>query len=165
MANIPRLLFLLVLIVGPVVVFATSAGLPQRVATHFGPGGVANGFMSHGGYVAFIVAMTTALPLFVVAMTGFIPRIATSQIKIANREHWLSPARRAETLGWLMSHACWLGIVISLFLLGIHLLTVRANALSPARLDEPLFFMLLAAFLVLLVAWIAAMALRFRRAL
>ena len=67
--------------------------------------------MSHDGYLAFMLAMSTLLPLFVVAMTGFVPRIAVSQIKIANREHWLAPARRDETLAWLMSHACWLGIV------------------------------------------------------
>ncbi len=59
MAAIPRLLFLLVLIVVPVVVYATSASLPERVATHFGPGGVANGFMSHGGYLTFMLAMST----------------------------------------------------------------------------------------------------------
>jgi len=165
MANIPRLLFLLVVIVVPVVVYATSAGLPERVATHFGPGGVANGFMSRGGYIAFMLAMSTLLPLFVVAMTGFIPRIAVSQIKIANRDHWLSPARREETLAWLMGHASWLGIVLSLFLVGLHMLIVQANAVRPARLDEPLFFVLLAAFLVLLATWMVAMALRFRRAL
>jgi len=165
MGNIPRMLFLLVLIAVPVVVYGTSMGLPERVATHFGPGGVANGFMSRGGYVAFMLAMTTLLPLFVVAMTGFVPRVAISQIKIANREHWLSPARRAETLGWLMSHACWLGIVISLFLGGMHLLLARANGLSPPRLDETQFFVLLGAFLVMLAAWMVTMALHFRRAL
>jgi len=164
MANIPRLLFLLVVIVVPVVVYATSAGLPERVATHFGPGGVANGFMSRGGYIAFMLAMTTLLPLFVVAMTGFIPRIAISQIKIANREHWLSPARRAETLAWLMGHACWLGIVLSSFLVGLHVLIVQANAGRPPRLDETQFFMLMGAFAVLILAWIVAMTLRFRRA-
>ena len=40
MAIIPRLLFVLVLIVAPVVVYATSAALPERVATHFGRGGL-----------------------------------------------------------------------------------------------------------------------------
>jgi uncharacterized membrane protein len=165
MGNIPRMLFLLVLIAVPVVVYGTSMGLPERVATHFGPGGTANGFMTRGGYVAFMLAMTTLLPLFVVAMTGFVPRVAISQIKIANRDHWLAPARRAETLGWLMSHACWVGTVLALFLFGIHLLVVRANGLSPPRLDEALFFVLLGAFLVMLAGWIVTMALRFRRAL
>ena len=115
MAIIPRLLFLLVLIVAPIVVYATSAGLPERVATHFGSGGLANGWMRHDVYLAFMLLMSTLLPLVVVVLTGFVPRIAVSQIKIANRDHWLSPARRAETLAWLAGHASWLGIVLTLF--------------------------------------------------
>jgi len=165
MTIIPRLLYLLVLAVVPVVLWTTSAALPERVATHFGPGGVANGWMTRDGYRAFILALTTLLPLFVVAMTGFLPRIAASQIRTRDREHWLAPARRAETMGWLASHACWLGIVLSLFLTGIHLLTLQANALTPARLSEPAFFTLLIAFLVALVLWMVAATLRFRRAL
>ena len=165
MAIIPRLLFVLVLIVAPIVVYGTSAGLPERVATHFGSGGLANGWMRHDVYVAFMVAMTTLLPLVVVALTGFVPRIATSQIKIANRDHWLAPARRAQTLAWLAGHASWLGIVLLLFLVGMHVLIVQANAVRPARLDEALFFTLMAAFVVLIFAWVVAMTLRFRRAL
>ena len=45
------------------------------------------------------------------------------------------------------------------------MLIVQANDVRPARLDEALFFVLLAAFVVLIVAWIVAMTLRFRRAL
>jgi len=165
MAVIPRLLFLLVLIVAPIVVYATSAGLPERVATHFGSGGLANGWMRHDVYLAFMLLMSTLLPLVIVALTGFVPRIAVSQIRIANRDHWLSPARRAETLAWLAGHASWLGIVLSLFLLGMHVLIVHANAVRPARLDEAQFFMLMAAFVVLLFAWVVALTLRFRRAL
>lgn len=165
MAIIPRLLFLLVLIVAPIVVYGTSAGLQERVATHFGSGGLANGWMRHDVYLAFMLLMSTLLPLFVVALTGFVPRIAASQIRIANRDYWLSPARRVETLAWLAGHASWLGIALTLFMVGMHLLIVRANEVRPARLDEALFFMLMAAFAVLILAWIVALTLRFRRAL
>ncbi|MFO1314750.1 MAG: DUF1648 domain-containing protein [Burkholderiales bacterium] len=165
MILIPRLLFVLALVVVPVLVYTTSADLPSRVASHFGNGGAANGWMSRDGYVVLMLALTTLVPLFVVALTGFIPRIAASQIKIADRDHWLSPARQSETLAWLASHACWLGLVLMLFLGGIHVLTVQANARVPARLAEPHFFVLLGLFLALLVAWIAGLAVRFRRAL
>ncbi len=165
MTIVPRLLFLLLLILAAALIYTTSSWLPVRVATHFGTGGVANGWMTRDGYVVFILALTTLLPLFIVAMTGFLPRVAASQIRIRDRDHWLSPTRRAETLAWLASHACWLGIVIVLFLLGIHLLTVEANMQVPARLSEPHIFVLLGAFGVGLVLWIAGLAMRFRRAL
>ncbi len=162
---IPRLLFVLALVVVPVLVWTTTAGLPARVATHFGNGGVPNGWMSRDAYVALMLGLTTLVPLFVVALTGFVPRIALSQIRIANREHWLSPARRDETLAWLGSHACWLGLVLMAFLGGMHLLTVQANARVPIRLSEPHIFTLMGGFVALLVLWIAAMAVHFRRAL
>lgn len=162
---IPRLLFVLALVLVPVVVWTTSADLPARVASHFGNGGLANGWMPRDGYLALMLGLTTLLPLLVVAMTGFIPRIAVSQIKLPDRGHWLSPARRGETLAWLASHACWLGLVLMLFLGGIHVLTVQANLRVPPRLSEPHFFTLLGAFVVLLVLWIVALGLRFRRAL
>ena len=162
---IPRVLFVLALVLVPVLVWTTSADLPARVATHFGNGGVPNGWMSHDAYLALMLPLTTLLPLFVVAVTGFVPRLALSQIRVANREHWLSPARRDETLAWLASHACWLGLVLMVFLGGIHLLTVQANARVPIRLSEPHFFALLGVFVALLAGWIVAMTLRFRRAL
>jgi hypothetical protein len=163
MGVIPRLLFVLVLIVAPIVVWTTSAPLPARVATHFARGGLANGWMPHDGYVVFMLLMTTALPLALVAVTGFVPRLAISQISLPKRAYWLSPERREATLAWLAGHACTLGGLITAFLLGIHLLTVEANRHTPARLDESAFFVVLAGFLVLLVIWIVTMALRFAR--
>ncbi len=109
MAMLPRLLFVLLLIAAPAVIWATSARLPERVATHFGRGGLANGWMTHDGYLVFILALTVVLPAFVVAMVGVLPRVAGSQAGISNRNYWLAPERRAATLSTLASLACWLG--------------------------------------------------------
>jgi amino acid permease len=119
--------------------------------------------MSQDSYVLFMLAMTTVLPLVVVAAIGFIPRVATSRLSMRHREHWLAPERRAATMATLASWACAFGVVLILFLTGIHLLTLEANARTPARLDEGTFFVVLIAFLVLLAAWIGFMVIRFGR--
>jgi len=163
MAMIPRLLFVLMLIVGPVVVWTTSTGLPARVASHFGRGGIANGWMTHDGYIAFMLAFIVLVPLVVVAATGLVPRLATSRISLPHRQYWLAPERKEATVGWFASHGCALGVLLILFRLGVHFLTLEANTRTPARLDESEFFMVLVGFLVLLAIWIVAIALRFRR--
>ena len=163
MGNVVRVLFGLSLVVAPIVVWTTSAQLPARVASHFARGGYANGFMSQDSYVLFMFLMTTLLPLAVVVSIGFIPRLATSRLSMRYREHWLAPSRRAATMATLLTWACAFGVLLILFLIAIHLLTVDANARVPARLDEGTFFAVLVAFLVLLGAWIAFMALRFGR--
>src|SRR4030095_13019413 len=112
MGIIVRMLFGLCVVVAPIVVWTTSAQLPARVASHFGRGGLANGFMSHNEYVVFMLAMTTLRPLVVVACLGLIPRIATSRLSIRYREHWLAPERRATTLATLATWGCGFGIVL-----------------------------------------------------
>ena len=163
MGIITRMLFGLSVVIAPIVVWTTSAQLPARVASHFGRGGYANGFMSHDVYVLFMLGMTTLLPLVVVASIGLIPRLATSRLSLRHRDHWLAPMRRAETLATLATWGCAFGVVLIAFLTSIHFLTLEANARTPARLDEGTFFTLLVGFLVVLVAWIVFLALLFGR--
>ena len=163
MGVIPRILFVLVLIVAPIVVWTTSAPLPATVATHFGRGGYANGFMSHDAYVVFMLGMSTLVPLIVVAATGLLPRLVTSQIKIRHREFWLAPGRREETLAFITSHGCAMGVLIAVFLLAMHLLVIEANERTPPHLDGYAFTVVLVAFLLLLAVAIGALVLRFAR--
>jgi len=162
MNTLPRLILALTLVVVAALVYATTAGLPPRVATHFAAGGAANGFMPRDTYVAFMLCLTTLLPLGVVALVGFVPGVAASNIKGPQRAYWLAPERRQATLAWIGNHACWLGVLLALFLLAMHLLTVQANGVSPPRLAEATFFPVLAAFLVGIVVWIARLMAHFR---
>ncbi|HTQ00905.1 MAG TPA: hypothetical protein VMN56_16415 [Casimicrobiaceae bacterium] len=163
MGVIARLLYLLALVVAPIVVWTTSQPLPATVATHFGRGGYANGFMSHDAYLVFMLIMTTVVPLVVVAATGLLPRVVTSQIAIRNRKFWLSPERREATLSFLTSHACAMGVLLTLFLVGIHFLVLEANERTPPHLDEHAFTVVLIAFLLLLAVWVGTLVLRFAR--
>ena len=163
MGIVVRMLFILCVIVAPIIVWTTSAGLPARVASHFGAGGLANGFMSHDAYVTFMIAMTTLLPIVIVASIGVVPRLATSRVSLRYREHWLAPVRRAETLSALATWGCAFGVMMVVFLTSIHFVTLEANARTPPRLDEGTFFTLLIGFLVCLAAWIGFLALRFGR--
>lgn len=164
MTMLPRLLFVLLLIVAPAVIWATSAPLPARVATHFGRGGLANGWMTHDGYLMFILAFSVLLPAFVVVMLGVLPQAVGSRAGIPNRNYWLAPERRAATLSALASHACWLGCLLVVFLTAIHFLTVEANAVTPERLSESALIGVMAGFGTGILLWVLALWLRFRHA-
>ena len=63
----------------------------------------------------------------------------------------------------LAALGCAMGVLLILFLVGIHFLVLEANTRSPARLDESAFMVVLVGFLLLLALWIGALALRFGR--
>lgn len=164
MTMLPRLLFVLLLVAAPALIWATSAPLPARVATHFGSGGLANGWMTRNGYVMFILAFTVLLPAFLVVMIGVLPQVIGTRASIPNRNYWLAPQRRDASLSALASLACWLGCLLVVFITAIHFLTVQANAVTPARLPEPALFKVMAGFVIAMLLWLFALWARFRHA-
>ncbi len=164
MGTIARLLFGLTVIVTPIVAWVTGSALPERVATHFGHGGYANGWMSRDGYVALIVALTSVVPLLVAGVTAFMPGLTLARLAAKRRDYWLAPERRAASVEALRTYGCVMGIVIALFIAGMHALTVQANSRTPPQLDESAALGLVIVLMILGVAFAGALMLRFRRA-
>lgn len=162
MRNFPRLLFVLLLVLSPAVMWATSGALPDPVATHFRADGFANGWMTRDGYRLFMLALGTLVPVFIVVMVGLAPQFTNRMTKVPHPEYWLAPARRAETMSRMLSHACWLGCVMLLFFTAMHLLMLRANAVTPPRLPEGPFFTMVVTFVVVVIVWVFALRARFR---
>jgi uncharacterized membrane protein len=156
-------IFLLVLIVAAAFVWFTSGALPPVVASHFGPGGAANGFMSKGTYTAFMLAVVVAVPALI-ALSGQLVRILPPQlINLPNRQYWLAPQRRAATLESLSSLSSRFALALVVFLCFVHWLVVRANASQPARLPEASLFVGLAVFGAATLFWLFALFRRFGR--
>jgi len=141
----------------------TAALLPDTVATHFAGDGQPNGWMTRDGYRVFMIVFVTVLPLFFVAVTGWLPRLLPGSVGIPNRQYWMAPQRREQALRFLTAHACWLGCLLVLFILGVHVLLLQANRSVPVRLSESGMFGLLGAFALALLAWIVILVRRFRR--
>ena len=144
-------------------VWKTSERLPAVVATHFGAGGEPNGYMTHAVYLRFMLAFVVLLPWLVNFALERILSSPNARINLPNREHWLSEAQRAQSVAFLLRHMRYFGLLLVIFLCGVHWLVVRANALVPPSLDRTRFSIFLGAYLLALVVWIIALRRRFRR--
>ena len=162
MSQIARPLFVLLLVIGAIVIGATTDQLPAQVASHFAAGGTANGWMSRRGYLLFMLVFAVVIPLGIVFGMSLLPRMSDKAINIPNRDYWLSPTRREATFRFLTAHACWLGSLMIVFIVGIHFLLIAANATQPPRLPTQPFIALLVAFLVGIAIWAATLVRHFR---
>ncbi len=161
---LPRLLFVLVLIVAPAVIYATSGGLPDPVASHFGSGGLANGWMPRHGYYWFISLFVIVMPTLVVAITGYAPQGWRRRNLFSMRASSTSDATPDPAIdAWRRTHAYWLGIAMVVFLSAVHLFVVDANLRRPAQLAEPAFLVALGAFLAVVILWSIILTRRMRR--
>lgn len=117
--------------------------LPQRVATHFGPGGEPNDWMDRTSSVLVSGGFQLFFPLLLVSVVRLLRWIPNGFINIPHREYWLAPERRESSLEWLeLPMAGIAGLVAALMMVLSHL-TFRANA-GAGKLEEFPFFVCLA---------------------
>jgi serine/threonine-protein kinase len=156
---------LFVLAVAAIVVFVwlTSGALPEVVASHFGPGGRADGSMGRGTYTALMIGLVILAPGLVAATTLLVRLLPPQLVNLPNKRYWLAPELRAASLAALGGLGTRFALALALFLGWVHWLVVRANAVQPPRLSETGLFAGLAVFGVATLVWIVALFRRFGR--
>lgn len=117
----------------------TADRLPERVASHFGPMGHADGWMSRTAYLGTFVGFVCGLSIFLPTVFYCVRFLPASGINLPNRDYWLAPERRAETYRILFQVGIWLACFQVLLMLGLHLLVVEANASQPPRMSDAVF--------------------------
>jgi len=134
-------------------VYLTSLTLPDEVASHFVASGVANGFMPKSYYVRFMLVLIVGLP----SLLAFVPVVGLNtpnvRINLPNRDYWLAPARRAETIKVIHEFMVRVAALLVVFLAYVHWLVVRANQLVPPNMSPPWIIGGLVAFVLAMIIW------------
>ena len=142
-------------------VVQTTSRLPDLVATHFGAHNQANGWMSRDGYLLFMLSFMLGVSGFVAFVVGALARKFPQWTNLPNRDYWLAPKRREESLRYLSAHGKWLACFVVLLMLGIHYVILKANQHRPPTLPLSTFASVLFSFIIALIWWIVRLYRRF----
>lgn len=162
MSRVPPALVALLICAGAFICLS-SQSLPPMVASHFDAAGQVNGHMPRGAYIAILMLITLGIPLFVVLVSSRALSAPNARINLPNRDYWLAPERRAETIGFLSRQMATLTAMLVVFLCYVQWLVVRANARTPPALDSRSLKAGLAVLLVCILIWTLRLVQRFRR--
>ena len=146
-----------------VFVVYTGSYLPDIVATHFGVDGEANGWMTRGGYLLFMLSFMLGVSSFVSLVVGMLPRKFPQWTNVPNRQYWLAAERCEESLNFLSAHGKRLGCLILMMMLGMHYTVLIANHLRPPTLPASTFSSIIIGFALALVWWIVRLYRRFAK--
>ena len=138
-------------------------GLPDPIASHFDAEGDPDAFMPRSEYIAIMMAVTVIVPLFIATLTGFVLSRAGVRINLPNRDYWLAPERRTETIGFLTQQSSQFAALLVLFMCYAQWLAARANSTTPPSLDSGLFFVGLGVFMACVIVGAVRLVRRFRR--
>ena len=136
--------------------------MPAVMATHYDGSGTPNGWMSRSTAIGFQIFMLGVVAAAFVALPWALGRIGTALINIPNREYWLAPERRAESVLSLRRWMAALGCAAVLLLMVVTELNFRTNLETPPRLPAMPLLVCVSAFLVFMVLWILGLIRRFQ---
>jgi hypothetical protein len=140
-----------------------AAVLPDRVASHFGPRGEANAWMSKEANLLYLGGVGLGLPLFILGLTYVTRFFPDSTFNLPHRDYWLAPERRKQTVDFLFHQSFWMAGLTQLFLSWVNFLAIIGNRQTPQRLSMPGLWIALVLFLVALGFWIASLIRYFDR--
>lgn len=101
--------------------------LPEKVATHFGPNGAPDGFMSRTSHATFQVALILGMPIFLLGLGRLSRYMPNSMVNIPNKAYYLHPDRRDQTLATTNVFLVWITVVTEAFFIGLSHLLFTAN--------------------------------------
>jgi len=108
-------------------------------------------------FLSFIVGVSA----FVSFVVGTLPRKFPQWTNVPNRDYWLAPECREESLRYLSAHGKRLVCLIVMMMLGMHYVIIKANQLQPPMLPVATFSSVLIGFVLALVWWIVRLYRRF----
>jgi hypothetical protein len=152
----------LLLICAVAFIWISSRTLPELVASHFAASGNATGFLPRSLYLRLTLILVVLAPLGMNILASLSLRGANARINLPNRDYWLAPQRRFESVQFVRRQVARLGLMLIIFFCYVHWLVVRANTLTPPVLSSPWFITGLFAFMLSAVIWAVIFLRRFR---
>jgi hypothetical protein len=135
--------------------------LPHLAVSHFNAQGMPDGFMDR----SFLVGLYVGVELLIAAaflLPGFaFSRVPASLLNLPNKDHWMTPERREETLDWVSGGMMWMGTATLILLFDIFGQMLAVNLGAASELSHPEASM--GVYFVFSALWMGAFWRRFAR--
>jgi uncharacterized membrane protein len=136
--------------------------LPDQVAIHFRGGGVPDAWAPK--WINALVFMVIQIPLFALFMSvgRLTLNIPAKWVSLPNKDYWLKPENCVELEARFSALMEEFGFVLFVFLFIVGLLTLDANFSDPVRLNESLFVVFFAGFMLYVPYWLVKLLRRLK---
>jgi hypothetical protein len=119
--------------------------------------------MPRDDYRWLMLTLAVVMPAAIALALAILPRFSPRLVNVPNVRAWLLAPHREQTLATLGSRGAICAILLTAFVCATHLLVLRANASTPARLDATALAAVVGVFLFAMALWVIALLLRFRK--
>lgn len=137
--------------------------LPDRMAIHFNAFGQADGWGYKRQFFIFYGAIAAVMSLLFWGLPLLIRLVPEALINLPNKDYWLAPERKKQTLDRLSDQMLFTGCMALLLLDGILFLVIKTNLSATPVLQAEWMWGLIVAFIASNVVWTVNLIRSFRR--
>lgn len=161
--RLPRMIFFAIVLAALAQCVLTFSQLPDRVASHFTASGAPNGWMTKETFFVVYAVMVGLAAFVEVYPARSIARSSPARINLPNKEYWLAPERRNETLAYFQKYFAWYGCVFALIEVLVMGLAIQANLTPLPRLPTGPIAAIIAGFVLFNIASVIQILRRFSK--
>ncbi len=136
--------------------------LPNKVASHFGPGGQPDDWSTKEALIGVYAAALAGLAGVLLILGLLLSKLPASMINIPNKKHWLAPDRKAETCSIISGYFFWFANATIVLVMACMDITFRFNLERVQNLNGPIKVAIVS-YVVFCVLWAAGIIWRFRK--
>ena len=162
-SGLPKLIYVLLAAAGLLYFSFLYPQLPDPMASHFNASGAVTAWTPKSGFFILITIVTLAASVPVFLVPRAMAKLPNDKINLPNKEYWLAPERRAETMGYLGVQMGWFGSALLALLLCDLYNAVAANFRPDHHFDFVSFYVVLGAFLAFIIVWLIRLLSHFAR--
>lgn len=145
-------------------VFLYSSNLPQRVASHFGQNGAADGWMTRSSFLALHLGLQASCAALLLAIARFGRFLPDSLLSMPHKDYWLHADRRESTLEYTEALLTCIAGVTATFLSVVFQCVYQANVNGTEKLSTAVFLPALMAYIGIVFYLVVRSSLRFASA-
>ena len=135
--------------------------LPPEVPSHFDGNGIPDKLMDKNSYYVLMVALQAMFMIGFPVLVSFSKKIPNALYNVPNKDYWLAPERRNETLDDMSQFLLRTGILTMLLMAAIFHLSCQV-AIQVRDDISPEFVWIMMAYLGILGVMVIAMLLKYR---
>ncbi|HEV2194577.1 MAG TPA: DUF1648 domain-containing protein [Candidatus Acidoferrum sp.] len=162
-SRLPKLIFVLLALYAAVHFSNLYAQLPNVVASHFNARGAANGWQTKQAFFSVFVGMTVLCVLIGFGLAGIIGAIPIQLINLPNKQYWLAPEHRDETLEWMKAYFGWFACALYVLMIVVYDYAAQSNLHPDHPPSVARLIYTLVGFLAFVVVWLVRIFTRFGR--
>lgn len=137
--------------------------LPEMVSTQFDAYGTPLRSMSRANFAMFHVGFVVFMSGIFAGMGYLLTRVPVKYLNIPNKDYWLAPERRRETLEGLRQDLCVMGLIVGAFVMLIDYFVMDAAQRNARGMSPETLSILVSCMAAVTGLLVARLLIKFRR--